>query len=322
MHVVRRSWALMLVATLVGCGSSEPADSKTPQAEDGGASTLRADLPAIADLPTRADGAAVAYKYRMTYDSRRTATLPDGQQSVVDEQTQCDYSWRWQGNEAQLVLHGMDFQVMADEQLSIESSMTGSRHVTQQGGVTVDEAFEDLNPQWQELLGSSFDTPLCDLVIDQRGNQLQRMITDRPGAKLVIDRGIVTNTQLFQGPFPTNKTRWEATAEIAVPHDARGTLTYEITDPQTSATGDLVEVHVTGTLTGPSETELTDVSNVSYTLDGTILYSRRMRQWVAGSIEAELTFDALLMQQKIPTRSKLTVTTKLLTSELIDTTSN
>jgi len=317
MDLVRRSWALMLVAMLVGCGSAE-SNSQAPGSNDGEASTPLPDLPDVADLPTRADGVPVAYKYRVTHDCRLTAAMPDGQSSVVDERTQVVYSWRWQGNEAQLVLHGIDLRATTDDQPSIKSSMTGSRHVTEQGGVTIEEAFADLNPQWQELLKSSFDTPLCDLVVDDQGDQIQRTITDRPGAKLVIDRGIVTNSRLFQSPFPTGKNLWEATAEIAVPHYARGTLTYEIADPQTGATDDLVEVHVSGTLTGPPETASTDMGNVTYTLDGTIVYSKRMREWIAGNFEAELAFDTFIMQQKIPTRGKVALTMKLLTSEAID----
>ncbi|MEE8452446.1 MAG: hypothetical protein V3R99_11050 [Thermoguttaceae bacterium] len=321
MHFVRRSWALLLVTLLVGCGSSEP-DSKVPGAKDGGASSPRAALPDVADLPTRADGVPVAYRYRVTYDCRRTAAMPDGQQSVVDEQTQFVYSWQWQGNEAELVLHSMDLQLTTDDQLSMKSLMTGSRHMTEQGGVTVDEAFEDLNPQWQELLRSSFNAPLCHMVFDDEGNELQRTVTDRPGAKLVIDRGIVANSRLFHGPFPTGTNLWEATSEISTPFYARGTLTYEIADQQTSATDDLIEVHVSGTLTGPPETVSTEVGPVTYTLDGTIVYSKRMREWVAGNLEAELAFDAFIMQQKIPTRGKVALTMELLSSKAIDAASD
>lgn len=320
MCLVRQSWTLVLVTLLVGCGSSDSVDSKTPGANDGGSSTPQIDLPDVADLPTRADGVPVAYKYRVTYDCRRTDTLPDGQQNVVDEQMQFVYSWQWQGNEAELLLHRIDFQMTTDDQFSMKSSMTGSGRTIEQDGVTVEEAFEDLNPEWQESLESSFDTPLCNLVVDDEGNQHPPTVTDRLGAKLVIDRGIIANSRLFQGPFPTTgKNLWEATAEIVAPHYARGTLTYEMADPQTTATNDLIEVNVSGTLTAPPETASTDVGSVTYTLDGTIVYSKRMRAWIAGNIEAELAFDTFVMQQKIPTRGKVALTMKLLTAEEIET---
>ncbi|HYW77924.1 MAG TPA: hypothetical protein VE890_00035, partial [Thermoguttaceae bacterium] len=269
------------------------------------------------------------YKYRMTHDCRRTSALPDGQQSVVDERTQSVYSWHWQGNEAALVLHRIDFEVSADDQLAMKSSMTRSRRVVEQDDVTLDDAFADLNPQWQEVLESSFDTPLCNLVIDDGGNQLQRTVTDRPGAKMVIDRGIVANARLFQGPFPSGRNAWEAAAEIAVPHYASGTLAYEIVDPPTVTGDDLIEVHVSGKLVGTPatgspgtesfDTEAADVGNVSYTLEGTVVYSRRMQQWIAGNLEAELTFDAFLMGQKIPTLAKVVLSMTLLSSETVDT---
>lgn len=339
MHHLHQTAAVVLLSLSVGCGGqSEPAAparaggparqasaDATPQspfshAQPSGPKTPQIEIPETSQLPTRDGRNPVQYNYEVMLDSRCTTQAPDGQTAEVDAHTLFAYAWRWRGNEAELRLRCMEVRTAVDGQPMMESTMSGSHFYLQQGGQTMDTTFENANPQLRQVLQDCFRTPMCRVLVDNDGRELERTITAGPAARPVVETGIIANARLFHGPFPAAQNTWQAAGEMAMGNGgyARGNLTYE-TLGTPAAPGDesanLVEVKVSGTLTGDVKLDVSEIKNAVYKVEGTQVYSKRLREWVSGALVVRLSFETHALGKKVTNTGTVQLAMKLVSSQ-------
>src|SRR5262249_2506532 len=117
-------------------------------------------------------------------------------------------------------------------------------------GLTQGKRFEDAPEAAKDMLKDSFGVPLCKIVLDKDGRETKRSFTAGPGAKLVLDLGLIATVRLFHAPFPAAQNKWKAPGEVprGTPGCyARGELIYE--KARRSRSGQTT-VKVTGALSG------------------------------------------------------------------------
>ena len=96
---------VMLLGVAIGCGGSDvpkagqSGDGAGPQQAGTGASQASGSQPA---------GPAEERQYRVTIQSTCTAEMPDGQKNLIDSDASFQYTWRFRGREAELLLHQIE----------------------------------------------------------------------------------------------------------------------------------------------------------------------------------------------------------------------
>jgi len=297
-HIVRpRSEDSRLESSRVAASEGVPRNVSADGSADVSAARPAAPkIMATSGFPTRDGGQPVAYKYRVHLDSRCLARQPDDTSTRVDADSTFTYSWQWRGSEAALRLDSLKVCTTIDGQRVMDSSMSGNHFYLSQGDHLMSEKFENADPQLKQVLRECFRGPLCRMVVDEQGRELERTITAGPAAQSVVNTGIVTNTRLFHGPFPGGREKWESPGEMATGDGghARGEMAYETTGKLITE-GDepsmLVEVKVSGTLTGEAVQPGSPVTNAVYQLDGTQIYNRRLKEWISGVLTVGVSFD-------------------------------
>lgn len=339
MRRLDRICAVLLFSLMIGCGTQpDPAATPdtgrsqehpsgvtasaatVPSADRAPTTVPRSEIPPTVQFPSRDGRRPVAYKYRIQLDSRCTAQTPDGQSNKINADTSLTYVWRWRGSEAELLLDSMDVRTTINGQPMMESTMNGSRFYLKQDGQTMDETYDNASPELKQVLQDCFRTPMCKVVVDDEGGELKRTITAGPAAQTVVNTGIISNARFFHAPFRHGKTTWEAPGEMAMGNGeyARGNLAYETTDqPVTSGDepSNLVEVKVSGTLTGDTKRDVGDVKNVVYRVEGIEVYNKRLREWISGALTVRIAFDTHAMGQRVANSGTIRLAMKLVSAE-------
>lgn len=327
---------LLMLSLTIGCGGESKSSpdatvpAKVPTEISSGVPAQAPDyvpagVPASSRLPTRDGGNPVAYKYRVKLDSHCTAEQPDGRQTKIDADSTFTYVWRWRDTQAELLLDSLKVSTTIDGQPVMDSSMSGAHFRLQRGDQMVSETFQSASPQLKRVLEDCFRNPLCRMVVDRQGQEVQRTITAGPAAESVVNTGIITNTRLFHAPFPGGRQRWEAPGEMATGDGgyARGSVTYQTTG-RPVAGGDepskLVEVKVSGTLASQQDSQKDSVDgnpvrNAVYHLEGTQVYNRRLKEWISGDLTVQVSFDAVSDGEKVSNSGTIRLAMELVDSQ-------
>jgi len=274
------------------------------------------ETPSAATLASRTGPEPTDYRHHLKLESTVRMTLPEGPPQQIDANTEVQYTWRWRGPQADLLVNQMATEVLQNG-LPI-SKFWGDRSafVTEQGGEVFSETYESGGPEVQQRLSECFDNPLYRIVVDADGLELRReKLVVGPASQLLTDNGIDANARMFHPPFYRDRDRWESTREVAMGNNsvASGPLTYEVT--KRSPTG--AEVQVSGRLVvaqrpGP---ELT--ADVFYDVRGTQTYDTRLKEWVGGKWHLDVTMEMQAQGQKISGDGVIEVTMNLLATEFV-----
>jgi len=151
------------------------------------------------------------------------------------------------------------------------------------------EAPEEVN----KTLRESFGAPLCRIVLDADGKETMRTIVAGPGAKPLIDNGLIAATRVFHVMFPAADRKWEAPNEVSMGNGgyARGVLTYEKMEAQNPGQ---TRVKVSGTLTcerfaAPGSPVV--VKDAHYQVKGTQTFDSTAGEWISGDLTFDVSFD-------------------------------
>ncbi len=275
--------AVMLVCclALAGCSGSE---GPRPAAAS---PTRTAGSPAEATTPA----GPTDCRYQVTLHSTCTAKMPDGQTNEIGADASIEYTWRFRGNQAELLLHRIEDRTTLGDQPTVCSTRSREQiHARRGDEVIVDATQDTAEEPLAAMLQASFDTPLCTMILDDDGREVARQTTVDPGAKMVLDEGVIANTRLFHGPFPAEKKTWQAPAEISMGGGrlAKGTLEYTVLDrpPADRVTPpEQVAVRVTGQLAGGDDEGPAGRDLVTYRFDGTQVYDRKQGCWISGKFD-------------------------------------
>jgi hypothetical protein len=208
-----------------------------------------------------------------------------GQTLNMDAETKFSYTWRRDGEQRVLTCDSLAVKVTLNGQVTQDSTMSRDRFTEKGGATKLDVSREDAAPQLREMLEDSFDKPLCTIVVDKDGKELKRAVTAGPGAKALIDNGMIANARLFHVPFPAGADKWQWSNEVSMGNGgfARGNLTYEKTKPA-DKNDPLVKVQVAGELTNEEFQAAGGVriKNAKYQTSGEQSCDRAEKDWSTG----------------------------------------
>lgn len=149
----------------------------------------------------------------------------------------------------------------------------------------------------QEQLEDCYAKPICEIILDERGRELERKIVAAPLARPLIEQGMIANTRLFHVMFLPELPKWECSNEISMGYGAyaRGILSYE--KMPVSLQENRVRVAVRGTLIGDVETEGMSFRNAVYEVEGEQVYDLVLREWRSGELAVDIKFDIFVYGQ-------------------------
>jgi hypothetical protein len=230
----------------------------------------------------------------------------DGKKQKMDADTELMYTWRRKGAERILSFDSALTRLSVDGAEAMNMAMSRARLATVIKGKQEVIPLEKAPNELKNLLQDAFGVPICKLEVDASGKELKRTMLAGPGAKTLLDHGMIANALLFHPPYLPGQDRWEAPSEVSMGNGnyVRGKLTYQKKDGNTYA--------VTGTLTTPTlsvPNNLLKVKDVRYDIRGEQTYDPTRKEWVSGKLLIEGSFAMAKDDTAIiPTRWTMTVT--------------
>lgn len=144
------------------------------------------------------------------------------------------------------------------------------------------------NAPWQlrEQM-ACYSQPICEIVLDSSGKEVERKPIPVSGAQQLFDNGIIATLRLFHVAFVEDSPKWEVPREISLGYGgyANGNLTYERTTGPEDLPEEHVCVSVSGKLTGNLETEVAAIKDSVFELQGEQIYDTSAGEWHSGRIE-------------------------------------
>jgi hypothetical protein len=214
-----------------------------------------------------------------------------GQKQKIEADTDLRYTWKQNGEERVLSFDSSRVKANADGKEMLAFYMSREKFATRQEGKTEVVPLDKATPELKRALEDSYGVPLCVVHVDNDGKEFKRDIVAKPGAKDVIDQGLIANAMLFHPPFLTSEKEWTAPAEISMGNGgfAKGDLKYQ----KAAAEERGQKVIVTGTLSNDgSRPPNSPVSMrvAKYVVHGEQTYDPGKREWVAGKLTMDVSY--------------------------------
>ena len=258
------------------------------------------------------------FDYKLTL-SGQTEMERDGKKHKIGNDTVVRYTRRRDGKDGHsiqvicqslAVKHSIDGVVAEDGFMDREkTSLTGS------DGRKL-EQFAAQEPALKKQLEASFGTVLAKLELDDDGVELKRTVSTDPGAKDVLENGVVMHCLLFHAPYPKDKTMWTRPIEYNMPGgaEASGELKYEKSDDTSyePSAKNLKTVKVSGSLIAPvvrDSGRRIVARKVKMEIQGEQTFDTELREWVSGAHTATINFP--LNDGDRETTAKCVMTIKL-----------
>lgn len=257
---------LVYLASIVGVGLISAADQEAPS-------------------PGKAD------RYEVLLDSSVHMKGPKLDQKIAAD-TRMFYTWQTDGNQKQLIVDGISIKATMDGKQVMNAHMDRKKIINDQDGTKQVLEAANAPPALKEMLESSFGKPLCELTVDDDQRETQRKLVATPGARLMIENGMIANSLLFHPPFLRNADKWEAEVPLSIGNGnyATGELTYE----KTTQVGDMQNVRISGTLINEGyqqENSPVEIQNATYKLEGEQTFDLKQQIWVTGKLDIKVSMD-------------------------------
>jgi hypothetical protein len=215
-----------------------------------------------------------------------------GTKQKIDADTELKYTWKRSGPERTLNLDAVRVKVEKDGKPLMNTFMSRAKVVNTQEGKANEVPFNDAPADLKTLLRDSFDAALCKIEVDKSGKEVKRTMMAGPGAKTLVDNGMIANAQLFHAPFHADQDEWQADNEVSMGNGgyAKGKLTYKKVPGGKGGQA----VQVSGILTSDAVkqpgTPLT-VKDARYVVSGEQTYDPEQREWVSGKLKMGVSFQ-------------------------------
>ena len=261
----------------------------------------------VAPVPV-AGQAGAPRLFQMSIESNLEMDIQGQKQTTVAD-TQMKYTWAQTGRERVLTFVWLRVKADVGGVTTMDATMSRDALVTVQQGQTEEVKFDAAPAELQLMLKDTFDVPMCTLEVDENGRELKRTITAPPGAQAMVDNGVLVNAILFHAPFMRDEQKWEADAEVSMGNGgfAKGPLTYEKIPGGEGGQ----KVKVTGVLTNDAFTAAgVTIKDAKYNVDGEQTYNPDVREYVAGTLNMDVSFT-LELPGNIVSNAKGTMVVKL-----------
>jgi hypothetical protein len=246
--------------------------------------------------------------FKVVLASKMETDIQNKKQKFATE-TEYVYAWKRNDNVRELTYESVRVKFDSEkEQFSV--FMNRDKSITTQSGaiqeVTVDKAPEDLKKKLQD----SFGAVLCKVEVDANGKEVKRTVIAGPGAKDVIDSGVIANALLFHGPYYPDKDEWQADAEISMGKGgyAKGKLTYK----KVPGTKGAPTYKVSGTLSNDAVAipgSPVSIKDAKYVVSGEQTFDPAQKEWTAGKLSIEVSSQTIVNEQPLGTTKGTMVAT-------------
>ena len=216
--------------------------------------------------------------------------LGETRQDVVAH-TELEYTWRHEERKRTVVFDAMLIRASQKGQDMMNTTLSRTKLVSKEGGTVKEVLFKDAPAPMQSMMEDSFGVPVFHRVLNAEGQETSRETTAKPGAKDLVDNGIIVNALLFHPLPPTGKAEWTAQTEVSMGNGgfAKGQLTYKRVE------GKPGEVYaVTGTLSNEHHARAgnpVSVDHALYVVTGEQAYESTQQEWVSGNLKMKVTFE-------------------------------
>jgi hypothetical protein len=230
-------------------------------------------------------------KFRIVSENRVEVDFPGNPIKVTGE---VDLSYSWTRRDRDRVLAFDSIRVKASKNGSESMNLFMSRSLVRnsESGKIIEMPFDQSPENVQQLLRDSFDVPICEIRVDEKGKELKRTIVAGQGAKRFVENGTITSAVLFHSVFERDKKEWQSDAEISMGNGgfAKGKLKY--VKGSSNERGVICEV--SGTLVN-DEFKFAGMpltcKNARYEVSGDQTYLPGMEEWVNGKMSILVTMD-------------------------------
>ena len=172
-----------------------------------------------------------SHSFKVTLESRVEIAAKSAKHQV-DADTVMQYTWKRQGSERTLIFDSALVKVKNDGKQSMNTFMSRAKFANTKDDETKEVPFEKATDELKKMLRDCFDAPICKLQVDENGKEVKRTVVAGPGAKKLVDQGMIANALLFHPPFMRDQKKWSAPSEITIGNGGfvKGELTYETVD--------------------------------------------------------------------------------------------
>jgi hypothetical protein len=214
-----------------------------------------------------------------------------GKQQKIDAHTELEYTWQRKDLERALVIDSVLIKATSNGKDMMNSTMSRNKFTAVDGGKTTEIPFEQAPAELKALLRDSFGTPLFTMQVDAQGKEVSRKVTAGPGAKDLLDNGMIANGLLFHPSMPAGQAEWQSDTEMSMGNGgyAKGKLTYKKVEGRP---GEVFSV--TGTLTNdnfPRPGTPVVVKNARYVVNGEQTYDAAQKEWASGKLNLDIVFE-------------------------------
>jgi hypothetical protein len=270
-------------------------------------------LVTAAPQPARPAESQTAQSFQVVVDSDIAMSV-EGQEQKIVTTTNVLYTLKRTGQKVLVCMDEVQIKASANGRAMMNATMSARKMVTVSDGKTTEISAADAPDDLKSILKDSFGPPLCELELDATGGEIKRKIVAGPGAKRLIDNGVIASARLFHASFPSDKNKWQAPAEVSMGSGgyARGQLDYE---KLPGGAAGRTAVKVSGTLVSddfkPAGSPLT-LKNNRYAVSGQQTYDAARKEWIAGDMTLQVSFD-MAAGEKTVGKAKGTMKVKLTT---------
>lgn len=246
---------------------------------------LIASAAVAADADTKA-----AHSFKVTITSKLEMEV-EGKKQKVDTVTELHYTWQRGRGDRTLSLGSSFVKVNADGKPLMNSFMSRKKVTNTAEGRTDEVTFDEATDELKKVLQDSYSAPLCKLRVDENGREVKRTVVAGPGAKAVIDNGMIAIALLFHPPFMRGRDEWQAETEVSMGNGgfAKGKLTYK----KVAGGKGGQAVQVSGTLTNESfqwPDKPVTIRNAKYAVRGEQTYDPAVGEWISGKLTVDVSF--------------------------------
>lgn len=250
---------------------------------------LSLGLTLIAGTIAGAPPASKKTSFKVTVESELTVNT--GQPLKITASTEFRYTWTQENNERTLQVDLAQVKSTTNGQEQVNARMSRSGITDFSGGKTKEVKTESGPPQLKRMLTDSFGSPICKLEVDASGKEQKRTIVAGPGAKELIDSGMIANTTLFHPWYAADKDEWEAPMELSAGMMAMATGKVKYTKIPGGKGGQAVKVAGTLRLDGAQAPGGLVFKNGKYTVSGEQTYDPDRGEWIAGKLTLDVAFQ-------------------------------
>lgn len=174
------------------------------------------------------------------------------------------------------------FEEIAIQRSDLSVHMTRDKFTDRMKGQVFERTADSTPMDIKTILHDTLNTPICKLELDDKGGEVRRTVLAGPGAKSLLERGLLAHALFFHVRSPLGKDVWQADNEIGLGKGifAKGKLTYEKVKEQ--PTGGQVKVKVAGQI---PYTGTGFISRATLGIRGEQTYDLLSHRWIAGEMD-------------------------------------